>query len=142
MAGLFGNILSALSIGAGNSVRRNAGDTAFEEFTPALPLTRNTGAIIYAALTNGTLALAFGTNSTVKVTPTATGSFTTTVPAAGCEAALIILTSGTTSFTMTFGAGFKPVSTLATGTVSGKLFTVYFLSDGVSLIETGRTTAH
>jgi hypothetical protein len=105
-------------------------------------LTRATGAIVYAALANGTLALAFGTNSTVKVTPTATGSFTSTVPAAGCEATLIVLTSGTTSYTMTFGTGFKPVSTLATGTTTGKLFTVKFISDGSSLIETGRTAAH
>jgi hypothetical protein len=101
-----------------------------------------TGGVVYAALASGTLALAFGTNSCVKVTPTATGTFTTTVPAAGVHVCLVILTSGTTSYTMTFGTGFKAVGTLATGTVTGKNFTVDFVSDGTSLIETGRTAAH
>lgn len=105
-------------------------------------LTRNTGLIVYAALSNGTTEMAFGTNSTVKVTPTATATYTTTVSAAGTECTLIILTSGTTSRTITFGSGFKPISTLATGTVTAKLFTIKFISDGTNLIETGRTTAH
>ena len=105
-------------------------------------LTRATGAIVYSALSNGTLALAFGTNSTVKVTPTATGSFTTTVPAAGCEATLIVLTSGTVSYVMTFSTGFKSTGTLTTGTTTAKVFTVSFTSDGTNLIETGRTAAH
>lgn len=104
-------------------------------------LTRNTGLITYSALSNGTLALAFGTNSTVKVTPTATGSFTTTIPAAGTQCHLIILTSGTTSFTMTFGTGFKSVGTLATGTTTAKTFVVHFISDGTTVIEAGRTAA-
>ena len=99
------------------------------------------GGVIYAALSNGTLALAFGTNSCVKVTPTATGSFTSTVPAAGVECTLIILTSGTTSYTMTFGTGFKSTGTLATGTTSGKVFVVKFISDGTTLNEVSRTVA-
>jgi hypothetical protein len=104
-------------------------------------LTRATGAIVYSALANGTLALAFGTNSTVKVTPTATGSFTTTVPPAGCEAFLIIVTSGTASYTMTFGTGFRTIGTLATGTVTGKTFILEFISDGVGLNQVSRTAA-
>jgi hypothetical protein len=86
--------------------------------------------------------MAFGTNTCVKVTPTATGTFTTTVPPAGSRADLIILTSGTTSYTMTFGMGFKAVGTLVTGTVTAKYFTVHFISDGTNLIEAGRTAAH
>jgi hypothetical protein len=100
-----------------------------------------TGGVFYAALAAGTLTLAFGTNSCVKVTPNATGTFTTTVAAAGVHVQLIILTSGTTSYTMTFGTGFKSTGTLATGTVSGKYFILGFVSDGTYMIEAKRTVA-
>jgi hypothetical protein len=99
------------------------------------------GGITYTALADGTLALAFGVNSCVTVTPTATGTFTTTVPAAGVHCWLIILTTGTTSRTMTFGTGFKSTGTLATGTTSGRTFVVHFISDGTKVIESGRTVA-
>lgn len=95
----------------------------------------------FTALANGTLALAFATNRNVRVTPTATGSFTTTVPAAGVLCNLIILTSGTTSYTMTFGTGFKSQGTLATGTTTARYFVLQFISDGTSLLEVSRTTA-
>ena len=91
--------------------------------------------------TAGTLALAFGTYSCVKVTPNATNSFTTTVPAAGNVGQLIILTSGTSSYTMTFGTGFKSTGTLATGTTSGKYFIMTFVSDGTYMVEASRTVA-
>lgn len=97
---------------------------------------------VFTTLLNGSTAMGFATNTAVKVTPTATATITTTVPAAGYETTLIVLTSGTTSYTLTFGTGFKPVSTLATGTTSGKLFTIRWISDGTNLIETGRTAAH
>jgi len=76
-------------------------------------------------LTAGTLALAFGLKPNRQVTPNATATFT----------------SGTTSYTMTFGTGFKTTGTLATGTVTAKTFVLNFISDGTSLIETSRTTA-
>lgn len=104
-------------------------------------LTRNTGNIVHANLSNGTLTMAFGTNSSVKVTPTATGTFTTTVPAAGCVCYLKILTSGTTSYTITFGTGFKSTGTLATGKVTGKVFTLVFISDGTTCNQIARSTA-
>lgn len=96
---------------------------------------------IYTVLPNGTTAMAFGTNDVVKVTPTANATYTTTVPAAGKSKTLIILTSGTTSRTITFGTGFKSTGTLATGTTSGRVFVIHFISDGVNLYEAGRTTA-
>lgn len=87
------------------------------------------------------VALAFGGNDVAKLTPTANRTYTSTVPAAGLRKTLIILTSGTDSFTLTFGSGFKTTGTLATGTVSAKVFVINFVSDGTSLIETSRTTA-
>lgn len=96
---------------------------------------------VYAALANGTTAMALGTNTSVKVTPNANATYTTTVPAAGSVRSIIILTSGTSSYTITFGTGFKPTGTLATGTTTAKVFVINFISDGTSLYEAGRTAA-
>lgn len=85
--------------------------------------------------------MALGTNTSVKVTPTATATYTTTVPAAGRTVVILILTSGTSSFTITFGTGFKPTATLATGTTSARVFAISFISDGTNLYETSRTVA-
>ena len=95
----------------------------------------------YVQLANGTTAMAFGTNLTVKVTPTATATFTTTVPSAGTEVNLLILTSGTTSYTITFGTGFLSVPTLATGTTTAKNFVIEFYSNGTALMQVSRTAA-
>ena len=87
-------------------------------------------------------AVAFSESNTfVVVTPNATGTYTTTVPAAGVKCYLMILTSGVTSYTLTFGSGFRPTATLATGTVTGRYFTIGFISDGTNLVEVSRTTA-
>jgi hypothetical protein len=96
---------------------------------------------VHATLANGATAMAFGTNGSVKVTPTANATYTTTVPVAGTRCTILILTSGTTSRTITFGSGFKPVGTLATGTASGRVFAINWISDGTNLYETGRTAA-
>lgn len=95
----------------------------------------------YTALSNGTTAMALATNVVAKVTPTATATYTTTVAPAGSRATVVVVTSGTTSYTITFGTGFKTVGTLATGTVTAKTFAIDFVSDGTSMIETSRTTA-
>ena len=95
----------------------------------------------FTTLANGTLALALASRGVVQVTPTATGTFTTTVPPAGTRSTLIVLTTGVTSFTMTFGTGFKTTGTLATGTVAARYFIFQFISDGTSVIEASRTVA-
>lgn len=102
-----------------------------------------TGAVSggYIAHTAGTTAMGFGTDNVVRVTPNATATYTTTVPPAGAICVLSILTSGTTSYTITFGTGFKTTGTLATGTVSARYFNITFVSDGTDLIETARTVA-
>jgi hypothetical protein len=95
----------------------------------------------YTAHTAGTVAMALATNAVVKVTPNATATFTTTVAPAGSRATVIIVTSGVTSYTITFGTGFLTTGTLATGTTTAKTFVIDFVSDGTTMIETGRTTA-
>jgi hypothetical protein len=157
----FGNLFSGLSATitcintTGDAITDwDYGLTSFPSVTGTGSLVRGTNATIAtptitnavvsqsnAVRANGTLALAFGTNQFVQVTPTATGTFTTTVPVVGTSCTLIVLTSGTTSYTMTFGTGFRTTSTLATGTTSARRFVIQFVSDGTSLIESGRTTA-
>jgi hypothetical protein len=95
----------------------------------------------HAVLANGTTAMAFATNFNVRVTPTATATFTTTVPSAGIRCSLIILTSGASSYTITFGTGFRTTGTLATGTTTARYFVMDFISDGTTLTEVSRTTA-
>lgn len=49
----FGDILSSLSVGAGQSIRRNAGDSAFEAYTPGAGLT--VGSAVTGGVANGVL---------------------------------------------------------------------------------------
>lgn len=95
----------------------------------------------FVVLANGATAMAFASNFNVRVTPTATATFTTTVPSAGIRCSLIILTSGVSSFTITFGTGFRTTGTLATGTTTARFFVLDFISDGTTLTEVSRTTA-
>jgi hypothetical protein len=95
----------------------------------------------FAVLANGTTAMALATNFNARVTPTATATFTTTVPSAGIRCSLIILTSGASSYTITFGTGFRTQGTLATGTTTARYFVLDFISDGTTLTEISRTTA-
>lgn len=94
---------------------------------------------VYAAL--ATTALALGTNTVASVSPTANTTYTTTVPAAGSWRAVIVRQTTATSRTITFGSGFKPVGTLATGTTSARVFVLTFVSDGTNLYEASRTAA-
>jgi len=71
-------------------------------------------------LANDTTAVALATYFNVKLTVTAARTLTTTVPAAGTRCAVVVLTSGTTS---------------------GRVFVVNFISDGTNLYEAGRTAA-
>lgn len=98
-------------------------------------------AIGFAILANDTLAQDLATNINTRITVTAARTLTTTVPVAGVRCSVMVLTSGTTSRVITFGTGFKPVGTLATGTLSGRVFVVNFISNGTYLYETGRTAA-
>jgi hypothetical protein len=77
----------------------------------------------------------------VQNTISANVTMTTDVATLGSRADIIIVTSGVTSRTVTFGTGFKTTGTLATGTVAGKYFVISFVSNGSFMIETSRTVA-
>lgn len=98
-----------------------------------------------ATLTAGaTPAFAPGSNiSTYLLTPAQdeTIAATTTGAVAGKTYHIRVLTSGTSTYTLTFGSNFKSTGTLATGATSAKTFVVSFLFDGSNFVEVARTTA-
>lgn len=106
-----------------------------------LSLRGNVQAISYELLSNGASDMEFDVNSSVKVTPTGNATYTTGVPAAGSVSTLLILTSGVSSYTITFGTGFKTTGTLVTGVTSARIFALQFISDGTNLYELSRTVA-
>lgn len=75
------------------------------------------------------------------LTPTASETITASTAPVGAVVYVVVTTSGTSSFTITFGTNFKSTGTLATGTVSAKVFTVTFIGDGTNFNEVARTTA-
>lgn len=95
----------------------------------------------WKVLSNTATVLNMANYWAVQLTPNSTRTVTTNVPRAGEKRTLIILTSGTTSYTLTFGTGFKTTGTLVTGTTSARRFVINFVSDGTYLIETSRTVA-
>ena len=102
-------------------------------------------------ITQGTTQALTPTTGTVTLTPTSslvtltpTGSMTINFAAplgAGSYLALEVVTSGTSSYVLTFGTNTKTTGTLTTGTVSAKTFMVSFISDGTNWVEEARTTA-
>lgn len=88
-----------------------------------------------------TIALDTTLGGIFTLTPAHTATINADSVVAGREIALVITTSGTNSFTLTFGTNFKSTGTLATGTSTGKVFVIRFVSDGTNWNETSRTTA-
>jgi len=107
-------------------------------------LTLNSGVSTPVVLTpSAAIALlpANGQNKVFTLVPNATGNITSATAPAGQVITLIITTSGTTSYTITFSTGFKSTGTLATGTTTAKVFVIRFIGDGTTFNEISRTTA-
>ena|GEM_PF-3125477 len=90
--------------------------------------------------TTGTLTATMN-GSIKRITPTGACTFNATGGTLGQRCTFIITTSGTTSYTLTFGTNFKAAGTLATGTISAKMYAVNFIYNGSLWVETGRTAA-
>jgi len=88
-----------------------------------------------------TIALDTTLGGIFTLTPAHTATINAASVIAGREIVLVITTSGTSSYTLTFGTNFKSTGTLATGTSTGKVFVIRFVSDGTNWNETSRTTA-
>jgi len=83
-----------------------------------------------------------GTDGDIQtLVPAHTATINATGLVTGQKLVLVITTSGTDSFTLTFGTAFKTVGTLATGTASAKVFVIEFICDGTNYNEVARTTA-
>lgn len=126
--------------------------------TPIGQATPNVGA--FTTLSGGstnvtTLAdaiVALTPATTISLDPTLGGLFTVvpaqnetinaaSVPTKHQGIVIIVTTSGTTSYTITFGTHFKSTGTLTTGATSGKVFALRFEGDGTNFNEIARTTA-
>lgn len=103
---------------------------------------RSGGSVIAVTAANPALVDWAEGVTTYTYTPTGTGNINASVVArAGAKFDLLVLTSGTSSFTLTFNTNFKSTGTLATGTVDSKMFVMEFVSNGTSWYEKSRTTA-
>lgn len=94
----------------------------------------------YGLLSDGSTDMQFGRYDVVRVTPTTSATFTSAVPSDTRDRTVYLLTSGTTSYTVTFGAGFAAQGTLTTGATSNRIWAVTFRSNGTKLYEKCRTT--
>jgi hypothetical protein len=94
----------------------------------------------YLAPATGTTSFDFVNNGVIKVIPNATATYTATVPRAGTRVTLLIQTSGTVSYVITFGGQFRSVGTITTGTTTARVWAIEFASDGTVLYEVARTT--
>jgi hypothetical protein len=97
--------------------------------------------ISFSARGTNTAEQNLAVNKLTTVVISADTTLTTTVPKVGSTAFVIVITSGASSRTVTFGTGFKSTGTLATGTDADRRFVFQFISDGTNLVEVSRTTA-
>ena len=91
--------------------------------------------------TIGTITTVMNNVNTYTITPTGACTFNATGGTIGQYCSFIVTTSGVTSFILTWGTNFKTTSTLTTGTVTARFFTVSFVYNGTVWIETSRTIA-
>lgn len=90
--------------------------------------------------TSGTLSVNVNDVSVVTIKPNGACTFNVTGGANGQRVSFVIITAGTSSYTLTFGTGLNNTGTLATGTSDSKAWTVNFICiNGGDHIETGRS---
>lgn len=95
-----------------------------------------------APATSGTMTPSVTNLSAITITPSGDCTFNSSTGVAGQRIVFVVTTSGTTSYTLTWGENYKTTGTLATGTADAKVFTVSFITtDGTYWYETGRTPA-
>jgi len=101
-----------------------------------------TGASAATLATTGTMTTTLTNLRVITITPTGNCTFNASGGFAGQPISFVITTSGVSSFNLTFGTNFKSQGVLATGTTSGKVFTVSFIcTNGTQWAEVSRSTA-
>lgn len=95
-----------------------------------------------AACPATTGAMTVNMDTAIKtITPTGNCTFNATGGTEGQTVTFFVTTSGTSSWTLTFGTNFFKTGTLATGTTTARRFTVTFRCDGTAWWEIARTAA-
>lgn len=87
------------------------------------------------------ISMDWNSGSYFTLTPNQTATITPSNGFVGQKVTLVILTSGTSSYTLTFGGNFKSAGTLATGTSTGKYFVLEFIYTGTNYLEVSRKSA-
>jgi hypothetical protein len=130
----------ALTKNSGTDFDASWDDIVFSELTglPTIAQTRNSAVTTLG--TTGTVVLDPAVSDVFAITPTGAVTLNAnSTPVANLD--LIVTTSGTSSYNITFGTGFVTTGVLATGTVSAKTFIISFRGNGTNLIEKSRTAA-
>lgn len=97
------------------------------------------GGCAATSATTGTMTVSM-TTPCVTITPTGAATFNASGGVAGQILVFSITTSGSSSFTLTWGTNFRKTGTLATGVTTARFFTVTFLClDGTIWTEIART---
>lgn len=113
----------------------------FEELTGTILPAQRDATVTDLGTTSGTVSLDPALGDVFKLTPNGAVTLNAASAPANAKITLIITTSGTSSFNVTPNTNFKSQGVLATGTVSGKVFSISFVGNGTLLVETGRTAA-
>lgn len=88
-----------------------------------------------------TVSVDFSLATTFTLTPAQAETLNAVNCVAGESGTIIVTTSGASSFVLTFLTNFKTTGTLATGTVTAKVFTISFRCNGATATEMSRTVA-
>lgn len=90
---------------------------------------------------SGTVSLDPTLGSVFSLTPTANVTLNAASVVSGHQISLIVLSSGTTSYSVNFSNNFKTTGALSTGTTTAKNYVLNFVSDGTTYYERSRTVA-
>lgn len=99
------------------------------------------GSTVTALGTTGTVSLDPTLGQVFSITPSANVTLNSASVVSGQQISLIVLSSGTTSYSINFSNNFKTTGALSTGTTTAKNYTLDFVSDGTLYYETSRTAA-
>lgn len=96
---------------------------------------------VFALPSTGTILLNPLAGNVFTITPTASVVLTVSNFTKKMIFTIVVLTSGTSSFTLDFQTGFTTTATLSTGTLNGRYFVITFVCDGKGFREVARTVA-
>jgi len=114
--------------------------TDFSELTGTIAANQCDPAVT-ALGTTGIVSLDPVLGNIFTITPTGNVTLNAASAPAGAKVVIHVTTSGTSSFSITPNTNFKSQGVLATGTVSGKTFSISFDGNGANLVEACRTAA-